>query len=101
MGAQRTADILYDCVMMDLWPSIATCTDYGISSDAAYRAYKAAVRNDGVTADQLYEAVKADVPGEALTELLRKCPSVDNNIVITTMWDDMAEEEPDETEEDV
>lgn len=101
MGAQRTAGILYDCVMRDIWPSIATCADYGISSDAAYRAYKAAVRNDGVTAGQLHEAVKADVPGEALTELLRKCPSVDNNIVITTMWDNMTKEEPDEAKKDI
>lgn len=47
---------LYECLICDLWPSNATCVDYGIVSSEHLGALQWAVRQDGVTAEQLAEA---------------------------------------------
>ena len=86
----RTADNLYECLMMDTWPRSAAIVDFGIDNDEIYAAYQSAVRRDDVTADQLHAAAGN---GPKLTALLRACPNGDPEITITTSYDMLGEEE--------
>ena len=96
MDSMSTAENLVQACMLDIWPTMAECTDFGVNNQETYNAYHTAIRAGEITADQLHGAIISDVPGKILTELLVNAPSnLNKTIVIRTMWDDMKEPPPD------
>lgn len=90
--SHRTADSLFHCLMMDTWPSMAACTDFGLDckddqeATRRYTALQIAVRSGGVTADQLHNALRRSGPG--ITELIRAAQP-DKKVTFTTLWDSL------------
>lgn len=81
---------LYESLMMDVWPRAAAICDFGIASDAHYRALHAIVRAGTVTRDEL-DRVLGD--GPAITALVNASPSNPvPGIVFKTAYDDMSDE---------
>ena len=75
----RTADGLFDAVMLDMPLSAGQCDDFGVKDTATYAAYQRAVRGGEVTADQLHEAATSGTPGKDLSALI--------GVEITTIWE--------------
>jgi len=81
----RTADSLFEALMMDTPVSLGAGADFGIDRNPKlYAVYQRLVREGKVTADQLDEAARSDKPGPVLTKLI-------GTLVMTT-WDDYPEE---------
>lgn len=83
----KTADSLIKSILFDVFPSIAVCTDFGISSQKHFESYYYPIRKGEITKEQLE---KAAGNGFELTNLLR---SVNSNphkdIIVKTMWDEI------------
>lgn len=86
--ATRTADNLVQSIMLDVWPRMAACVDFGLDctdTQWVYEAYYYPIRAGEITADQLHAVVGN---GEALTKLLRGCKSQRHkDIEIKTIYD--------------
>jgi hypothetical protein len=83
----RTADSLVKSILLDVFPSIAVCTDFGINSQQVYEAYYYSIRKGSLSAEQLHEIVGN---GKKLTELLVNCPdNPHKNINIKTIYDEI------------
>ena len=81
----RTADSLVKCILMDVFPSLAVCVDYGISSQKAYEAYYFPIKKGIINADDLHRLVG---DGKKLTEVLKNCQeNPHKEIVIKTIYD--------------
>ena len=79
--ATRTADSLFDALILDIFPTSGACVDFGLDSgnvDAKYAALQRVVRSGQVTADQLHEAAG---DGKAITKL------VDQGVKYDTAYD--------------
>ena len=76
---------------LDIWPSRATCADFGIQSEAHLGALQFAVLQDGVTEEQLDAALGK---GAEIQKLISpKNPY--RHAVFRTSWDDMPTEPDD------
>src|SRR4051812_34717513 len=84
---------LYEALLLDVWPSPATCMDFGITSEAHLGALQWAVKEDGVTMEQLDAALGK---GPALQALISPTNPY-RNVAFRTAWDDM-NVEPEEPE---
>lgn len=83
----RTADSLVKSIFMDVFPSIAVCVDYGISSQTVYEAYYYPIKKGSLSADDLH---KMAGDGKKLTEFLKNCKdNPHKEIVIKTIYDEM------------
>ena len=104
--ATRTADGFVECIMLDQWPSMGACVDFGIDdpdrdeAQKRYESYYYAVRAGEITADQLHEVMKSGgVTGEQLTELVRNAPSNPHkDVTITTSWDTIMGDDDEDTD---
>ena len=79
---------LYEALKWDVWPSRATCIDFGITSPAHLGALQYAVNSDGVTVEQLDRALGS---GPALQALIGPRNPY-RYVTFRTDWDDMPEE---------
>src|SRR5262245_53812593 len=82
-SVRPVAQSVYDCLILDMWPTPAGTVDFGIKSERHYGALHYAVRDHGVTPEQL-DAAAGD--GEAITALIRP----DNpyyGVEFRTSWD--------------
>jgi hypothetical protein len=79
-----TIDV-FKCLLLDLWPSPAGVTDFGIESEQHYLALRYAIEYHGLTPEQLDAAA---CKGEALGFLIQP----DNpyfGVKFTTPWDSL------------
>jgi hypothetical protein len=83
---KRTADSLFKAIMMDVFPSLAVCVDYGITSQQVYEAYCCLIKKGNVSADDLHKIVG---DGKKLTEVLKNCEdNPHKEIIIKTIYDE-------------
>lgn len=81
------AERLHRTLLLDTWPSLTTCTDFGITSETHYAALQYAVRTGSVTPRQLAAALGN---GAAITALVRSAPdSPYAGVKFITPWDNM------------
>ena len=79
---------LWDCAMLDIWPGIGCCVDFGIdNSSEKLGAYQRAIKHGFVTIEEL-DAALGD--GPALTKILQRAGYKGE---ITTPYDFMEDEE--------
>jgi hypothetical protein len=81
---------LIDCCRLDVWPGLATVTDFGIESSSHLGAIQHALILETVTPAELDAAMGS---GEKLTEIARRGQNPYGNVVFKTAWDDMPREE--------
>ena len=85
----KTADSLIKSILFDVFPSIAVCTDFGISSQKHFESYYFPIRKGEITKEQLEKVVGN---GKELTNLLRSVQSNPHkDIIIKTLWDEINE----------
>jgi len=91
--AGSTAQGLYDNLMLDLMPSPAQMTDFGIdmatNRDALMRAYQRGIKNGTITVELLSEAV---CDGAKLSKLV--------GMEVETMWDELNEFDYDDDDDE-
>ncbi len=90
---------LYDCLVLDIWPSPATCQDFGIETTEHLGALQWAARVDDVTLEQLEEALGY---GEKLNALISPTNPY-RGVSFHTAWDEirLMGDEPEETDDDM
>lgn len=79
---------LVSALMMDVWPSVAVCVDFGIRTPEHLGALQHAVRADGVTAGELDAALGN---GPAIQTLISPTNPY-RSAVFATDWDHLPEE---------
>lgn len=81
---------LIDAILLDLWPSSAVMTDFGLDlgGQLVYEAYYYPIRAGEITVEQLSKCLASDQSGKLLTELVNSTQSNPHpGIEIRTMWD--------------
>ncbi len=82
---------LINAACLDLWPSPATCIDFGLDTSSHFGALQYEIKRERVTSAELDAALGN---GPELTKLVRR--HSDNPyrfVTFTTAWDDLGEEE--------
>lgn len=79
---------LISALMMDEWPSVAVCVDFGIRTAEHLGALQHAVRADGVTAEELDAALGNGPAIQGLIGFTNPYRSA----VFETAWDHLPEE---------
>ena len=83
LPVRELARKVYECLLLDVWPSSAGITDFGLKTTQHYAALQYAIREHGVTAEDLDDALGC---GPALTELIRE-DNPHHGVAFTTAWD--------------
>ena len=93
MTISRTADHLYECLMLDIWPRHSAMCDFGLDhpeSGTRYAWLQRLVREAGCTPDDLHRVAGS---GPDITRLLdRHFPDYIGKPTFTTAYDAMEED---------
>ena len=83
LAVRELTESVYNCLILDVWPSPAGIKDFGLESTEHYGALQNAVKHDGVTVEQLDDACGC---GSALTALIA-AGNPYHGVTFTTVWD--------------
>lgn len=83
MTVRQTAEEVYQCLMLDVWPGPTAVTDFGLKTDAHYGALQYAIRENGVGPRELDDALGS---GYRLTALIKK-DNPYHGVRFSTPWD--------------
>ncbi len=97
MTISRTADHLYECLMMDIWPRQSGVVDFGLDHPDAGRRYawlQRLVKETNCNADDLHSVVGS---GPDITKLVNRFfPEYVGKVEFTTAYDFMEDDWNDE-----
>ena len=83
--------VVFDSIMLDIWPSNAGVADFGLHSQKHYEALHSVIRAGELKVDKLDELLG---DGPALTGFINRCPSNRHpGIVFKTAWDNIFPQE--------
>ena len=83
LPVREVARTVFECLLLDIWPTPAGINDFGLDSTEHYGALQYAVRYHDVTVEDLDDAL-GDGPG--LTKLIRE-DNPYHGVTFTTTWD--------------
>lgn len=83
MTVRKTAEEVYQCLMLDVWPGHTAITDFGLETDAHYGALQYAIRENDAGPRELDEALGN---GKRLTALIKQ-DNPYHGVVFSTPWD--------------
>lgn len=83
LNVRKTADEVYYCLLLDVWPGPAAVADFGLTSDAHYGALQYAIRENDVGPRELDDALGN---GARLTALITN-DNPYHGVKFSTPWD--------------